>query len=79
MSTNHLYLIYMYKPDLALNNLQWFICHKTKRNQRNYSHVIIIIIMFLQLCNFVFDVSLHFLLNCTFVNMSIIIHLNIVM
>ena len=20
----------MYKPDLALNNLQWLICHKTK-------------------------------------------------
>ena len=24
---------YMYKPDLALNNLHWFICHKTKPNQ----------------------------------------------
>ena len=23
----------MYKPDLALNNLQWFMCHKTKPNQ----------------------------------------------
>ena len=22
----------MYKQDLALNNLQWLICHKTKRN-----------------------------------------------
>ena len=22
----------MYKPDLALNNPQWFICHKTKPN-----------------------------------------------
>ena len=29
---NHIYLIYMYKEDLALNNLQWFICHKTKPN-----------------------------------------------
>ena len=27
------YLIYMYKPDVALNNLQWLICHKTKLNQ----------------------------------------------
>ena len=27
------YLIYMYKQDLALYNLQWFICHKTKPNQ----------------------------------------------
>ena len=23
----------MYKEDLALNNLQWLICHKTKLNQ----------------------------------------------
>ena len=23
----------MYKPDLALNNLQWLICHKIKPNQ----------------------------------------------
>ena len=30
MFTNHIYLIYMYKLDLALNNLQWLICHKTK-------------------------------------------------
>ena len=22
----------MYKEDLVLNNLQWLICHKTKRN-----------------------------------------------
>ena len=29
---NHIYLIYMYKEDLALNNLQWLICHKTKQN-----------------------------------------------
>ena len=27
---NHIYLIYMYKEDLALNNLQWLICHKTQ-------------------------------------------------
>ena len=26
-------LINMCKPDLALNNLQWLICHKTKTNQ----------------------------------------------
>ena len=25
--------IYMYKKDLALNNLQWLICHKTQPNQ----------------------------------------------
>ena len=27
-----IYLIYMYKEDLALNNLQWLIGHKTKLN-----------------------------------------------
>ena len=27
----------MNKPDLALNNLQWLICHKTKPNSF-YSH-----------------------------------------
>ena len=31
-----IYLIYMYKKDLALNNLQWVICHKTKQNQSKY-------------------------------------------
>ena len=30
-----IYLIYMYEEDMALNNLQWFICHKTKPNQTN--------------------------------------------
>ena len=24
------YLIYMHKENLALNNLQWLICHKTQ-------------------------------------------------
>ena len=28
-----IYFIYMYKKDLALNSLQWLICHKTKPNQ----------------------------------------------
>ena len=30
--TNHIYSIYMYKIDLALNNLQWLIFYKTKPN-----------------------------------------------
>ncbi len=25
----------MYKEDLALNNLQWLICHKTQQNQKD--------------------------------------------
>ena len=28
--TNHIYLMYLYKQDLALNNLQVSICHKTQ-------------------------------------------------
>ena len=27
----------MYKEDLALNNLQWLICHKTQPNQTKQS------------------------------------------
>ena len=33
LSLQVIYLIHMYKQDLALNNLQWLICHKTKPNQ----------------------------------------------
>ena len=32
MCSEIIYLIYMYKKDLALNELQWSICHKTKPN-----------------------------------------------
>ena len=28
--------MYMYKEDLALNNLQWLICHKTQPKQILY-------------------------------------------
>ena len=35
MFANHIYLIYMYKEDLALNNLQWLIWHKTKPDPTN--------------------------------------------
>ena len=31
-----IYSIDKYKVDLALNNLQWFVCHKTKHNQIIY-------------------------------------------
>ena len=38
-----IYLIYIYKKDLALDNLQWLICHETKpcqthKNQRRKIH-----------------------------------------
>ena len=33
MGLEIIYLIYMYKKDLALNDLQWSIYHKTKLNQ----------------------------------------------
>ena len=29
-----IYLMYMYKKDVALNNQQWLICHKTQPNQK---------------------------------------------
>ena len=32
----------MYIENLALNNLQWLICHKTKPNQTNHSSVTIV-------------------------------------
>ena len=31
-----IYLIYMYKKDLELSNLQWLICHKTQPTQVIY-------------------------------------------
>ena len=31
--TNNAFLMYKYKEDLALDNLQWLICHKTNQNQ----------------------------------------------
>ena len=36
-----LYLIDMYKEDLALNNQQQFVCHKTKPNQKNSLKIIL--------------------------------------
>ena len=32
---NPIYLIYIYRKDLALYNLQWLICHKTQQNQKD--------------------------------------------
>ena len=29
----------MYKEDLALNNLQWLICHKTQPNQTKFNPI----------------------------------------
>ena len=31
-----IYLLYMFKKDLAINNLQWLIYYKTKPNQTIY-------------------------------------------
>ena len=36
MSIEIIFFVYMYKEDLALNNLQWLICHKTQPNQIIY-------------------------------------------
>ena len=37
----------MYRDDLALNNLKWLICHKTKPNQTNPNIRIFICFVFL--------------------------------
>ena len=44
MCVEIIYLIYMYKEDLTLNNLPWLICHKnqTKPNQILYIQYICI-------------------------------------
>ena len=34
---NPIYLIYIYKEDLSLNNLQWLICHKTQLTDLTYT------------------------------------------
>ena len=36
MFTTHLYLVYIHKEDLALNNRHGLICHKSKRK---YNHI----------------------------------------
>ena len=36
MCLQNIYIIYMYKEYLALNNLQWLICYKTQPNQIIY-------------------------------------------
>ena len=33
MCLHIIYLEFLYEEDLALNNLQWLICHKNKPNQ----------------------------------------------
>ena len=43
-----IYLIYMYKQDLALDNQQWLICHKTKPTQTkpwNYKYKFLVLII----------------------------------
>ena len=39
---NHLYLIYMYKEDLAFNDPEGLISHKTKPNQTKPNHIYLI-------------------------------------
>ena len=33
---SYIYLTYLYEMNLALNNLQWLICHKTQTNKILY-------------------------------------------
>ena len=39
---NIIYLMYMYKEYVALNNLQWLICNKTKSSQTNQSKILFV-------------------------------------
>ena len=43
MCLQFIYLIYMYKQYLALNNFQGLICHKTKLNKFPYIYIYIYI------------------------------------
>ena len=36
---NPIYLIYVYKKDMTLNDPHWMICHKTKPNQIMYIYI----------------------------------------
>ena len=38
----------MSKQDLALNNLQWLICHKTKPNQTEHTYKMHMVLQILQ-------------------------------
>ena len=42
MFTNHVYLISMYKEDLALNNPKWLICHKVQPNHLGFELALLI-------------------------------------
>ena len=47
MSLQIIYLKYMYKEDLALNNLQWLICHESQLNQSPLVRIPIVIMKIL--------------------------------
>ena len=57
MSLGFIYLICMYKKDLALNNLQWLICHKTKPSQAKSFLVAFSFLDALSMCLFFFMVN----------------------
>ena len=38
----------MYKEDLALNNLQWLVCHKTKPNQTKPNQITYYIYIYIE-------------------------------
>ena len=57
-----MYLMKMYKEDLALNNPQRLICHKPQLNQSNWSCYHIMIVYFMHIDKMPISVSL-FLLN----------------
>ena len=62
----------MYKEDLALNNLQWFICHKTKQNQTEQLAYMGEDVVFFSLCllskkkTFLYTLLYMSLISCLF-------------
>ena len=62
MCSEIIYQIYMFKKDLALNNLQWLICYKTKP-------------MCVCLCVYVF-VNLHvYICLCVYLHVYVYIYI----
>ena len=54
MFTNHIYSLYMYEGDLALNNLQLLIYHKTKSKTNIFVEIVPWFFFFFGKCSFFF-------------------------
>ena len=70
----------MYKVDLALNNLQWLVCHKTKPNQAEillFSHPVheAMLGIYMCVCMVVYDyICFQYIYMCVCVWLCMIIY-----